>query len=258
MPKAFLNGIDIYYEVHGSGFPVLLLHGFAGTTAMWQGQAAAFTSRYMFISYDMRGHGQSDAPRGPNLYSSDIAVEDQCQLLRHLGVPQAVVGGLSLGGVVAQRFALAHPEMVRALVLADTGPGFRNPERLAAWAKECEERALILEQEGMEGFMRSPYSADDYYTPPEIMRRLDPIGLANVARQVMGPMPLLPIDRIQVPTLVLCGTKDEPLVAASKYMVNKMANAFLCFIPNAGHGSNIDQPELFNRLVLEWLAELGV
>ncbi|MCS7206911.1 MAG: alpha/beta hydrolase [Dehalococcoidia bacterium] len=258
MPFASINGIRLYYEEHGSGYPVVFTHGYAGTTVSWKPQVPALSQKYRFIIYDMRGHGQTEAPRDPSLYSRSIAVEDLYQLLRYLGVREAVVGGLSLGGVISMEFALARPEMVKSLILMDTGPGFRNPQRLADWNTECEERARLLETGGMEAFMRSPYAVDDYYTPPEVMRRLNPIGLAHVARRVMANIPMLPLDKITAPTLILCGTRDKPFIAASYYMAQHIKGSFLSFIPKAGHGSNIDQPDLFNLLVLKWLEDLGL
>ncbi|MFN3974848.1 MAG: alpha/beta fold hydrolase [Dehalococcoidia bacterium] len=258
MPVATVNGIRLYYEEHGAGYPVVFTHGYAGTTVSWKPQVPALSQRYRFIIYDMRGHGQSEAPSDPTKYSMDIVVEDLYQLLRHLGVSQAVVGGLSLGGVVCMRFALAHPDMVRSLVLMDTGPGYRNPQRLAEWDRQCEERARLLETGGVEAFMRSQYAVDDYYTPPDVMRRHNPTGLALVSRRVMAGIHMLPLEKINTPTLILCGTRDKGFIAASYYMAQNIKGAFLSFIPMAGHGSNVDQPELFNLLVLRWLEEVGV
>lgn len=258
MPRVFLNGINLYYEVHGRGFPLLLLHGFAGTTKSWKPQVKPLSRSYRLIIYDMRGHGQTDSPRELSAYSMEIVVEDQYQLLRHLGVEQGVIGGLSLGGLVAMHFYFKHPEMVRALILADTGPGYRNPERMEAWNRERIACAEVLEREGMEGFMRSPYSILDYYTPPEVMRRLDPIGLANVNRGVMLNIRLLPVEEIKVPTLILCGDRDRDFLPATEYMSQRIPDSEKVILQGAGHGSNIDQPEAFNDAILGFLKRIGL
>ncbi|MBI4234257.1 MAG: alpha/beta fold hydrolase [Chloroflexi bacterium] len=258
MPKALANGVNLYYEEHGSGLPFLLLHGFAGTTAMWKTQVPALSQRCRFITYDMRGHGQSDAPADPERYSMPLAVEDQHQLLRHLGVRQGIIGGLSLGGVVAMNFYLGHPEMCKALILCDTGPGYRNPGRHAQWQAVRRQVSKLLEEGGIEAFLQSPHARDDYYTTPDLMRRHNPIGLSNVNKRVMYDVPMLPIEAIKVPTLIICGTRDGNFIAPSLYMHQHIPGAQLAFLPGAGHGSNVDQPEMFNKVVLDWLAEVGI
>ena len=96
---------------------------------MWDGQIAAFARRHRIIVWDMRGHGETDDPEDPAAYSEALTVEDMAALLRCCGIERAVIGGLSLGGCMSLAFHLAHPEMVSALMLFDTGPGFRNPTR---------------------------------------------------------------------------------------------------------------------------------
>ena len=108
MPEVFLNGINLYYEDNGSGFPVILSHGFASSTKFWDDQVPVFSKKYRLITYDMRGHGQTDAPKDLSKYSLDIVIEDMYQLLRHLEIQKAVVGGLSLGGTTDWKNH-AHP-----------------------------------------------------------------------------------------------------------------------------------------------------
>ena len=130
MSRARLNGLEIDYEVSGSGPPVLLGHGYSATRRMWDGQHRALDD-YRIISWSMRGHGHTESPGDPSKYSADLTVADMQALLRHLAVERAVIGGLSLGGYVSLAFYLAHPEMVRALVICDSGPGYRNDEARA-------------------------------------------------------------------------------------------------------------------------------
>ena len=124
--KATLNGIEIEYQDGGRGPAVLLGHGYSATGRMWDGQRAALGDRWRIISWDMRGHGQTESPADPKQYSAALTVADMRALLQHCGEPRAVIGGLSLGGYVSLAFYLAHPEMVRALVICDSGPGYRN------------------------------------------------------------------------------------------------------------------------------------
>lgn len=259
MPKLAVDGVNIYYEVHGQGTPLVLTHGFAGTTYMWRPQVAALSQRCRLILYDMRGHGQSDSPPALAAYSLEIALNDLHQLLRHLGAEQAVVGGLSLGGYLSLHFYRQHPEMVRALLLADTGPGFRNPQRREEWDRACFARAELLEKGGMEAFANSPFASFDYYTPRELLLKLDPIGLANVSRAVMaGAWGVEIVPQVAVPTLVVCGERDADFIPATEYMAAAIPNARKAIIANAGHGANVDNPEAFNRAVLDFLSELGI
>ncbi|MBI2165310.1 MAG: alpha/beta fold hydrolase [Chloroflexi bacterium] len=258
MPKAFLNGINLYYEQHGSGLPIVLANGSSGTTRSWDPQIPALSKRHRLILYDLRGHGQTDSPRDISRYSMDIVVEDQYQLLRHLGVGQAVMAGISVGGMIAMHFYLKHPQMTRALILINTGPGFRNPERRARWREDRIRLAGIFEAGGMEAFMASPFSKDSYYTTPEVMRSLDPVGQANFQRGVSADLPLIPVEQIRVPTLIILGENDAGQKPGSEYMSQRIPGARLVVIPRSGHGVNVDEPELFNRAILEFLKETGV
>src|SRR3970282_2631845 len=144
MPTAVLNGIRLYYESPGQETPLVLWHGFAGTAESWKPQIPDLPARYRRILYDARGHWRSESPRSADLYSHEVFAEDLRALLDHLSAETAVVGGLSMGGVIALTFYFAHPQRVRALILADTWPGFRNPERRAKWtrSREAEDRPL--------------------------------------------------------------------------------------------------------------------
>lgn len=256
MPSATLNGVRLYYEVHGQGPPLVLLHGFAGTAESWKPQIPALSARYRLILYDARGHWRSESPKSADAYSHDIAVEDFRALLDHVGAGPTIVGGLSMGGVIALAFYAKYPERVRALILCDTGPGFRNPERREEWRRSREEAAQLLEREGMAGFARSRFAELDYYTSNEIMLQHDPIGLAHVNRKILvipdaRLMDLLP--GIGVPTVVLVGADDTDFRGSSDYMTLKIPGAEQVVLERAGHGANVDQPEAFNRAVLDFL-----
>src|SRR6201990_1277829 len=133
MPKIDRNGVRIYYEVHGDGPPLILTHGYSSTSAMWQGQIAAFSRHHKLVTWDMRGHGQSDYPDDPAAYSEPATVADMLAILDEVGAEKAIVGGLSLGGYMSLAFHLAHPERVKALLIIDTGPGYRNDEARDGW-----------------------------------------------------------------------------------------------------------------------------
>jgi pimeloyl-ACP methyl ester carboxylesterase len=252
--KATLNGIAIEYQDGGQGSPVLLGHGYSATGRMWDGQRAALGDRYRIISWDMRGHGQTESPSDPAQYSAALTGADMRALLRHCGVERAVVGGLSLGGYMSLAFYLTHPEMVRALVICDSGPGYRNAEARAAWNARAHERAAELEAKGLDalaGRSREMREAMGHHASAQ--------GLAHAARGMLAQESSAVIDglaTIEVPTLIIVGDQDQPFLAPCEYMAKKIPGARLEVIPGAGHSSNLDQPAIFNRVLSEFLQSL--
>jgi len=258
VPHAKLNGVNIYHEVSGSGTPIVLTHGFAGSTKMWIPQVEPLSKDYQLITYDIRGHGQSDAPSDRALYSWDIAIEDLHQLLVSLGVSNAIVGGLSLGGILSLHYYLKHPEMTRGLILADTGPGFRNPRSMAEWDQERYKATEVLEKGGMAAYMASQYASTTYYTTPDVMVAHSPIGLSNVNIALQTKQEMVPLEEVKVPTLVIVGASDTNSIPPANYMHRKIPNSRLAVIPSAGHGANVDQPEIFNRAILDFLKDYSL
>ena len=254
MPKTHLNGIDIEYQDGGSGPPVLLGHGYSATGRMWDGQREALGGRYRVISWDMRGHGSTSSPDDPAQYSHDLTVADMRALLGHLGVGRAVIGGLSLGGTMSLAFYRAHPEMTRALVICDSGPGFRNETARENWNRRAQQRAVDLETRGLA--VLEGRSAE---TQQAIRHHKSAQGLAHAARGMLAQRDASLIESlpdIRVPTLVIVGDKDTPFIAACEYMAKKIAGARLEVIAGAGHSSNLDQPEAFNGVLGRFLDSL--
>ncbi|HVB17363.1 MAG TPA: alpha/beta fold hydrolase [Stellaceae bacterium] len=251
MPTLDRDGVSIYYEVHGAGPAILLSHGYGATCRMWDGQVAAFADRWRLILWDMRGHGKSGDPADMARYSQALTVGDMAALLDASGVEQAIIGGLSLGGVMSLAFHLAHPARVRALVLCDTGPGFRNPEARRQWNARAEARARDLEAKGLAD---SGGGAETRLGTHRSAR-----GLAGAARGMLVQHDSLLIDSlpgIAVPTLVVVGSEDKHFLGAADYMVGKVAGARKIVIPDAGHASNLDQPAAFNAALGEFLEAL--
>lgn len=255
MAHALLNGIKIRYDVRGEGPALLLSHGYSATGRMWDGQLAALSERYRVIAWDMRGHGETESPGDPAQYSAAATVADMKALLSHLGVQRGVIGGLSLGGYVSLAFALAHPDMVRALVICDSGPGYRNAEARAAWNQRAHDRAAELEARGLDvlaGRSREMREAMGHHASAQ--------GLAHAARGMLAQEGSHVIDglpSIRVPTLVVVGDRDEPFLAPCRYIAGKIPGARLEVIADAGHSSNLDQPAAFNRVLADFLSGLS-
>src|SRR5436309_11115363 len=178
MPKINRDGIEIYYEIFGSGPPLLLTHGFSSTSAMWQGQIAALSKHHTLILWDMRGHGQSDYPDDPAAYSEALTVGDMAALLDKTDAETAIVGGLSLGGYMSLAFCRAHPERVRALLIIDTGPGFRKDDARDAWNKRALDTAERFEREGLAALKLASRERS-------MVSHRDASGLARAARGML-------------------------------------------------------------------------
>jgi pimeloyl-ACP methyl ester carboxylesterase len=236
MPKLQRGGVKIYYEVHGEGPALVLTHGYSSTSAMWQGQIAALSQRHKLVLWDMRGHGQSDYPQDPNAYSEALTVADMAALLDEVGAGSAIVGGLSLGGYMSLAFYRAYRARVRALLIIDTGPGFKKDEAREAWNRRALDTADRFERDGLLVLKSASRERST-------VQHRDARGLA-----------LLP--EIKVPSLIVVGADDTPFLAASDYMAAKIPGAKKVVIPQAGHAVNIDQPQAFIDAVLPFLASL--
>jgi pimeloyl-ACP methyl ester carboxylesterase len=249
MPKIDRDGIKIYYEVHGSGPPLILTHGYSSTSAMWTAQIEALSKHHSLILWDMRGHGQSDYPDNPAAYSEALTVGDIAALLDEVGAAKAIVGGLSLGGYMSLAFYRAHPERVSALLIIDTGPGFKKDDARDAWNKRAHATADRFDREGL-GVLKS--ASRERST----VHHRDASGLARAARGMLTQRDARVIEvlpEIRVPSLVVVGADDAPFLAASDYMAAKIPGAKKAVIPAAGHAVNIDQPEAFIEAVVPFL-----
>jgi len=246
------DGVKIYYEDQGAGPAVLLSHGYSATSQMWRGQIQPLTANYRLITWDMRGHGMTDSPDDPAQYSEAHTVGDMAAILRACGVDRAVIGGLSLGGYMSLAFHVAHPAMTRALMLFDTGPGYRNPKARDGWNETSEARARAFESKGLDALGGSAEVRASSHRSAK--------GLALAARGMLAQFDsriIESLEHVAVPTLVLVGANDEPFLGATDYMSAKIPGAQRVTIPGAGHASNINQPAAFNEAVLAFLAGLS-
>jgi pimeloyl-ACP methyl ester carboxylesterase len=254
MPHAQLNGISIHYEDSGSGPAVFLTHGYAAAGAMWEPQRKPLNDAgYRLVAWDMRGHAETESPDDPAQYSEALTIADMAGLMDLLEIDSAVVGGLSLGGYMSLAYYLAHPGRVRALLLCDTGPGYRSDEPRSRWNQMAEKSAVNFETKGLDAAGRSPE------VQAAVKHHRSAAGLAHSARGMLAQRDSRVIDSlpsIGVPAMIIIGERDERYMAGSRYMADKIPNARLEIIPDAGHAANMDQPEAFNRVVLDFLGSL--
>jgi pimeloyl-ACP methyl ester carboxylesterase len=245
------NGVKIHYEVHGKGPTLLLSHGYSSTARMWDGQIAALEDRFQVIVWDMRGHGESDYPKDPAAYSEALTVEDMAAILDKVGAKKAIIAGLSLGGYMSLAFHATHPARARALMLFDTGPGFKKDEARTKWNESAHARAARFDAEGLKALNQS----DEV----KLTRHRDATGLAGAARGMLAQQNdrvIQSLDKVAVPTLVLVGANDTNFLAATDYMAAKIKGSTKAVIPNAGHAANLHQPALFNQAVEAFFARL--
>ena len=271
MPKAPVNGIELYYESTGEGFPLLLAHEFAGDFRSWEPQVRYFSRNYRVITYNARGYPPSDVPADEDAYSQEMAVEDLRGLLEHLGIDKAHIGGLSMGGSLALNFGLTHPQMAKSLIIAAAGSGSTNVD---AWRDNVFESSRAMEEHGMAAM--TDYSRGEARVQ---LRRKDPrgyeefsteflshsgLGSALTFRGVQGKRPPVfalegQMRALTIPTLIMLGDEDDPCVEPSIFMKRCIPTSGLVMFPQAGHAINLEDPDLFNRSVQDFLTavELG-
>jgi pimeloyl-ACP methyl ester carboxylesterase len=243
------DGVRVYYEVTGGGDaqPLVLSHGFGSSSRMWAGNTAALAANRPVITWDLRGHGRSDSPERQDLYTAEASVADLAALLDETGTEQAVIGGLSLGGYLSLRFYLAHPHRVAALILCDTGPGFRDDQARDDWNARARAQADRIDRDG-----QAALGGDSAH-------HQSAAGVARAARGILTQHDATVIESlpaIAVPALVLVGSRDTPFLGAASYMAAKIPGAKHVLVNDAGHVSNIDAPAEFNEAVLAFLSRI--
>jgi len=245
------------------GRVVIFLHAFPLDHTAWQAQMAALAPEFRTVAFDVRGLGQSEL--GSGQYTMETYVEDLVQLMDLLEIPQAVLCGLSLGGYIALRCFEKYPERVSALVLSNTRSEADNNQGKLNRA----ESIFLLQSQGVEAFTRGFVPKFTGKTTqeqhPEVTQKITRMILSQEAAGIVSAQ-LAMISRtdtghvlpnIQVPTLVI-GVEEDPLIPAeqSKALAEKIPGAEFALIPQAGHMSNLENPEKFNEALLKFLRKL--
>lgn len=264
------DGTVLHAEAHGEGLPLVLSCALLTTHENWRPQVEPLVrAGAKVILWDYRGHGRSGVPEDPAAYTMESVRDDLLRVLdRAAPGEEAVLGGLSFGGLVSLHLALARPERVRGLLLVGSGPGFKNPEAQKRWQAQVDRTADFLERKGPGAFVESRAAATAIGLRPELpaaraaaraIAAQDPAGLARFARRVAGPAsPVMDrLGEIRCPALVVVGELDEPYRRAADVMVAKLPDAEKVEIPGAGHIVNIEAAEAFDAVVARFLARLG-
>lgn len=263
MGSATINGIQIAFTDEGRGTPVVLLHAFPQSRAMWAPQIDALSKTHRVIAPDFRGFGESDAPEGP--YTLDQYADDVNALLDHLAVKQAVFAGLSMGGYTLFAVYRRHADRVKALVLADTRAQADTEEGRAGravMAQTAREKGAGAIAEIMLPKLLSPIALEaDAELVGQVRAAIERTQVSGIAGALMAmasrpdSVPLLP--QIACPTLVITGELDGPAPPAdARLMAERIPGARLEIIPRAGHLSNLERPEEFTEAVRSFLRTL--
>jgi pimeloyl-ACP methyl ester carboxylesterase len=268
MPTAQVNGVSLFYEEVGEGTPLVFVHEFAGDARSWHLQVRFFARRYRTIAYNARGYPPSDVPEDPKAYSQDQAADDIRGLLDALGIKKAHICGLSMGGYATLHFGLRYPERALSLVVAGAGYGSVAGER-EKFRRDVEETAMRFERDGMKAvaefytkgptrvqFMdKDPAGWQEFY---DMFCEQSAKGHALTMRGVQMSRPSVyeleaAMERMTVPTLIMTGDEDEPCLEPGIFMKRKIPSSGLVVMPKAGHTINLEDPEGFNRAVLDFL-----
>lgn len=261
MPFADSGGIRINWDAAGSGPPVLFLHGLGGSLLDWDPQIPDFSPRYRVIRCDVRGHGKSDRPPGP--YQVEDFTADVTAVLHAAGVKSAHVVGLSMGGMIALQLAVDAPDRVRSLVLANTGPEIRAEniaERVGLWQRRLLTRLLPIER-------WATILADRLFPGPDqggFRRDFIERWGANDQRAYRDSFQALlrwsvaaRLAEIWQPALVVHAEFDYTTLERKQRWANRLPNARVATIAGARHAVSIDSAAEFDRVVLEFLGQVG-
>ena len=264
------DGTRLYYEETGGGTPLIFIHEFAGDHRSWEPQVRFFARYFRCIAYDARGFPPSDVPDDGARYSQAHARDDVVAVLDHLKIDRAHVVGLSMGGFAALHVGIAYPKRARSLVIAGCGYG-AEPDKKEKFRAECEAAAASFEADWAGaakkyalGPTRVQFQNKDPRGWAEFAQQLaehSPKGKALTMRGVQMKRPSLyelteDMKKIDLPTLIVTGDEDDPCLEPGLLMKRNIRTAGLAVLPWSGHTINIEEPEAFNRAVLEFLIKV--
>ncbi len=262
-----INGVFYHVEIYGSGVPLVLLHGFTGSSENWLPLAGAVSESYQLIAPDLLGHGITDSPPLPERYRMENVGQDIIGILQQITTEPAHLLGYSMGGRLALYLAAVYPHFFRSLILESASPGLESPEARQERIASDEQLAQRIESEGVEKFVaywgKNPLFATQKNLPENIRTQLhhqrlknNPIGLANSLRGMgTGVQPSLwnQLRDIQLHVLLITGELDTKFTQIGKAMGEKLPKGEHVIVPDAGHTIHLEQPDNFARIVLKFL-----
>jgi pimeloyl-ACP methyl ester carboxylesterase len=265
------DGVRLYYEDTGSGVPIVFVHEFAGDHRSWEPQVRHFSRRYRCIAYSARGYLPSDVPEDVEKYSQARWRDDIRSVLDGLGLDKAHVVGLSMGAFASLHFGMTHGARALSITVAGGGYG-AHPAQYAKFQQDSRVNADFIRREGMKKFAatyghgptRVQFQNKDPRGFAEYIRQLEEHSATGSANTQLGYQSRRPslydlvaeMARISVPTLIMAGDEEEPCLEACLLMKRAIPTAGLAVLPKSGHGINLEEPELFNRLLEDFFHQV--
>jgi len=265
------DGLALHVLDSGVGPPLMLLHGFTGSTETWTPLVPAFRAGHRVITVDLPGHGHSSAPVDPRRYALKLFADDLVRVLDALSIDRVALLGYSMGGRAAIRFALAHYDRLAALVLESTSPGIADSEVRRSRIASDAALAELIEDAGIEAFVDKwemlPLWESQRTLPDVVRERLRlqrlanrPDGLANSLRGGGAGVDITVVDKlgtISAPTLVVAGALDSRYVELGTTLARSLSDARLAIVPGAGHAVHLEQPEAFADAAISFLRDVA-
>jgi len=265
------DNVKLYYEETGQGTPIVFVHEFASDHSGWEPQMREFGKRHRCIAYSARGYTPSDVPDGEGNYSYQHVMRDCVAVLDALGIDKAHLIGLSMGGYTSLQVALNHPSRVRSMVLAGTGSGSERwyTKEFQAFSRALGDEfatkgsAAVAASYGKSA-ARVTFEVKDPRGYAEFVARLaahDAKGSANTSRGFQGGRPSIydfeaDIRKLQTPALIVVGDEDDRCVEPSLFLKDTPPASGLVMMPKTGHVVNLEEPDLFNAVVGDFLARV--
>ncbi len=262
MPMIMLGGLNVYYERQGQGDPILLIHGLGSSTDDWELQVAALRESFTVVTYDVRGHGQTGKPGGA--YSVAQFARDAALLIEHLALAPVHVIGLSMGGMIAFQLAADRPDLVRSLIIVNSGPEMV----LRTWKEKVAifQRRLIVRFMGMHKMgevlalrlLPAPEHAALRATFADRWARNDKSAYLRALSALVGWSVMGKLPQIHCPVLVVAADMDYTPVDWKRKYTNLMPKATMVVIPDSRHMMPIERPALFHAAILPFLKGMDV
>jgi 3-oxoadipate enol-lactonase len=262
MPMITVGDLSVYYEKHGEGDPVLLIHGLGSSTEDWEPQVNLLARDFTVVTYDVRGHGKTAKPAGK--YSVPQFADDAATLIQLLRLGPVHVMGLSMGGMIAFQLAVDHPELVRSLIIVNSGPEMI----LRTWQEKLAivQRRLIVRMMGMRKMgevlamrlLPAPQHASLRETFARRWARNDKGAYLRALSALVGWSVAAKLPLIRCRVLVVTADQDYTPVAWKREYTSKMPNATLAVIPESRHMVPVERPEPFHAVIVPFLTGVEV